>query len=61
MESIHESWKPIFEKHNDIIKKIEKLYDAHGLENIYPQRNQVFRVFEMPVEDIQILLLGQDP
>ena len=61
MESIHKSWKPIFEKHNDIIKNLEKLYDAHGLENIYPQRNQVFRVFEMPLEDIQILLLGQDP
>jgi uracil-DNA glycosylase len=61
MESIHESWKPIFEKHNNIIKKLEELYNTWGVENIYPRRNQVFRVFEMNVEDIQILLLGQDP
>ena len=30
MESIHESWKPIFEKHNDIIKKIEEIYNTWG-------------------------------
>jgi uracil-DNA glycosylase len=41
------------ENHSNIIETLS--------ENIYPPKNQVFRVFEMPLEDIQILLLGQDP
>ncbi len=55
MNKIHISWEPLFDLY-DI--DLEKLY----INNIvYPPYELVFRVFEMDVKDIKILLLGQDP
>ena len=55
MDKIHISWKPLFDLYNI---DLEKLY----IDNIvYPPYELIFRVFEMDVKDIKILLLGQDP
>jgi uracil-DNA glycosylase len=48
----HKSWKTIFDKHN---------INFVANENIYPKENDIYRVFEMDIMDIKILLLGQDP
>lgn len=56
MNNIHESWKLLFNKH---IFDLDKLYDSSNI--IYPSKEQIFRVFEMDMNDIKILLLGQDP
>lgn len=56
MNVYHESWKPLFNKYNF---DVDKLYNV--TEIIYPQKEHLFRVFEMDVKDIKILLLGQDP
>jgi uracil-DNA glycosylase len=56
MENIHPCWFPLF-KELDI--DLNSIYS--GEDEIYPTRTQIFRVFEMDVFDIKIVLLGQDP
>jgi uracil-DNA glycosylase len=52
----HESWEPLFSQYDF---DIDELYA--GPDVVYPKREHLFRVFEMDVKDIKILLLGQDP
>lgn len=56
MTTYHESWKPLFDK---LDVNIDHLYTSTDI--IYPQKNDVFRVFEMDVQNIKVVLLGQDP
>ena len=51
---IHPSWNPLFE-HYDF--DLNDIYEGE----VYPPKEQVFRVFELPVDKIRIVLLGQDP
>lgn len=51
---IHESWKPLFDEYDFDLNDI---YDGE----VYPPKEQVFRAFEIGVQDIRIVLLGQDP
>lgn len=55
MYEIHNSWKPLFDQYE---VDLDTIYES---DEIYPAKNLVFRVFEMDVKDIRILLLGQDP
>ncbi len=56
--NIHESWKPLFDEYiNDI--NLDKIYKTTDI--IYPPKEKIFKVFEMDVKDIKVLLLGQDP
>lgn len=58
---IHESWKPILEElKNDTELKILR---KEILPNIkyYPERENIFNVFQMPLNDIRVVILGQDP
>jgi uracil-DNA glycosylase len=54
--NIHSSWLPIFNKYNFDLDKIYYKPDI-----VYPLRENIFKVFEMDVKDIRVLLLGQDP
>jgi uracil-DNA glycosylase len=56
MNTYHESWKPLFDKFNI---SIDEIYS--GSEVVYPEKEYLFRVFEMDVREIKVLLLGQDP
>ena len=56
MNTYHESWKPLFDKFSI---DIDEIYS--GSEVVYPEKEHLFRVFEMDVKEIKILLLGQDP
>ena len=51
---IHASWQPLFDQWEI---DLDSLYESTA----YPPKELVFRVFEMPVQDIKIVLLGQDP
>jgi len=55
MNYINESWIPLFNKHNI---NIDEIY-AQNI--VYPPKEDIYKVFEMNVNDIQIVLLGQDP
>lgn len=50
------SWKPLTDKYN---LQIEILYEQRV--PVYPPKEHVFKVFQMPVNQIRIVLLGQDP
>lgn len=56
MNTYHKSWEPLFEEFNF---DIDQLYTEK--EEVYPKKEDVFRVFEMDVREIRVLLLGQDP
>lgn len=56
MCNYHKSWEELFDEYNF---NIDKLYS--GKNTIYPKKEDLFKVFTMDVNDIRILLLGQDP
>ena len=56
MNTYHESWKPLFEQF--VFDDIEQMYEK---DEVYPKKEHLFRVFEMDVREIRVLLLGQDP
>ena len=51
---MHLSWKPFFDKYNI---DLSELY----IDKVYPPKDLVFRVFNMDIKEIKIVLLGQDP
>jgi uracil-DNA glycosylase len=55
MYEIHDSWKNLFNQY-DI--NIDEIYE---IGEVYPPKDMVFKVFQMDVKDIRIVLLGQDP
>ena len=57
MNTYHESWKPLFEQY--IFNDIDELY--FGVDTVYPKKEELFKVFEMDIREIKVLLLGQDP
>ena len=55
---MNESWKPFFDKLNII--NLDPLYSSEE-KPVYPEKQNVYRVFEMDVTKIRVVLLGQDP
>ena len=61
---MHSSWEEIFNNYpkidelNSMIKKID---EQRLTKTIYPPKEQVFRVFDLPLKDIKVVILGQDP
>jgi len=54
---IHYSWKELFDNYEF---DIDSIYGSN-IREVYPPKEMLFKVFEMDVKDIKILLLGQDP
>ena len=54
----HKSWKKLFKQYDF---NLDNLYDESSDKVIYPPKDKVFRVFELPVDEIRVVLLGQDP
>lgn len=65
-QTAHSSWKPLIDQFKQTrqqeFEKIEaKMNKVPGLEEfIYPRREDVFRVFKMDLNDIRVLVSGQD-
>lgn len=61
---MHSSWEEIFNNYpkidelNNMIKEID---EQRFTKTIYPPKEQVFRVFDLPLKDIKVVILGQDP
>ena len=53
---IHPSWDPIFLQYEF---DLDFLYSSDTI--IYPEKQNVFKVFEIDVQSIKVVLLGQDP
>jgi uracil-DNA glycosylase len=68
MNLIHESWLSVFQKYNLINNETKSIqlpseitYQIDNNINVYPSQEQIFRIFEINLNEIQIVLLGQDP
>ena len=40
---------------------IKEIDEQRLTKTIYPPKEQVFRVFDLPLKDIKVVILGQDP
>ena len=61
---IHPSWRSFFEqeKQAPYFQKLLFLLDEkYAKTSVFPAQNAVFRVFETPLEVINVVILGQDP
>jgi uracil-DNA glycosylase len=56
MSNYHESWKPLFD---EFIFDLDQVYIEN--DSVYPPKHLIFKVFEMDVREIRVVLLGQDP
>jgi uracil-DNA glycosylase len=57
----HESWKPLFDKLNETHSiNLDAIY-CNEEKPVYPEKENVYKVFEMDVKEIKVVLLGQDP
>jgi len=60
MNNYHSSWSSLFNNisYEKLKENIDIFYETRV---IYPPKECIFRIFEMNVEDIKVVLLGQDP
>ena len=60
---VHDSWIEFLEADENLLKEIgEKLRDEIAAGHRYaPEGNSIFRALQMPVNDVKVLILGQDP
>ncbi len=61
---MHESWKPFLESefNKPYFKELsEFLHDAYETKTIYPQKSLVFSAFTTDLNEIKVVILGQDP
>ncbi|ERK57328.1 uracil-DNA glycosylase [Gemella bergeri ATCC 700627] len=58
------SWKEIFKNYQyrkELGETVDNINVVRRRATIFPPKEQVFRVFELPIEDIKVVILGQDP
>ncbi|AME08718.1 MULTISPECIES: uracil-DNA glycosylase [Gemella] len=58
------SWKEIFKNYQyrkELGETVDNINIVRNRATIFPPKEQVFRVFELPIEDIKVVILGQDP
>ena len=61
---MHESWKPFLKAEFDkpYFKELsEFLHDAYETKTIYPKKAQVFSAFTTDLNEVKVVILGQDP
>ncbi len=58
-EQMHPSWQAALAGHRDLLDRIEA--KVLGDSQITPPVGQVMRAFELPIEQVRVLIVGQDP
>ncbi|MCL1839409.1 uracil-DNA glycosylase [Candidatus Saccharibacteria bacterium] len=61
---MHPSWKPILQEQFETpyFKELSKfLTNAYSSKTIYPPKTQVFSAFTTDLENIKVVIIGQDP
>ena len=56
MDNIHKSWSELFDEYDF---NLESIYSSKI--PVYPKQDDVFRIFKMPLENIKVVVLAQDP
>lgn len=57
-DEVDASWHPIFSKQIDLIESILQQLDG---EQIAPPRELIFRAFRQPLDNVRVIIVGQDP
>ena len=61
---MHDSWKPFLESefNKPYFKELSAfLKDAYEARTVFPKKSQVFTAFTTNLDDIKVVILGQDP
>ena len=58
---IHSSWSQLFEDNIDNLKEIFNSMKKYDPSIIYPSTDKIFKVFQIDLNDINVVLIGQDP
>lgn len=61
---MNSSWKEIFKNYKErekLAKVVDEINNMRKTKTIFPPKNEVFKVFDIPLEDINVVILGQDP
>lgn len=58
LDEVHPSWRAFFSEKVDAINEILSQLDR---ESIAPSRKDIFRAFTFPLDEIRVLIIGQDP
>ncbi|MEY3278310.1 MAG: hypothetical protein RLZZ426_796 [Actinomycetota bacterium] len=60
--AVHPEWLPFFSLHESLLLQIfESLSSKFSVEVITPTLPNIFRAFELPVSQIRVVIVGQDP
>ena len=59
-EQMHPSWQAALADAKPLLQSIESKLDQHPGEYV-PAKDLVMRAFEQPLDDIRVLIVGQDP
>ncbi|WP_264913358.1 uracil-DNA glycosylase [Rhodoluna lacicola] len=59
-EQMHSSWQAALASTRPLLENIEAKLNAHPGEFV-PPIHQVMRAFEQPLDDVRVLIVGQDP
>jgi uracil-DNA glycosylase len=57
LDEVEQSWRPLFSEHYATINVI---LNSLG-DNFTPARSEIFRAFRAPLDEVKVLVLGQDP
>ena len=61
---MHESWKPFLDSEFEkpYFKELSNfLHDAYAKKTIFPPKQKVFRAFSTDLNQVKVVILGQDP
>lgn len=61
---MHPTWKNIFDNYNKIDQlndTIQKINSRRRHTTIFPNEHEIFRVFDIGLDSIKVVILGQDP
>ena len=58
--SEYPEWAPFFTR-PDVVAILETIDTTVSSRSFYPESNNIFRVFSLPLQQIRVVILGQDP
>jgi uracil-DNA glycosylase len=62
LSGVHKSWLPILKDALDSNPGLEKFVsDTRDNNHVYPKPEHVFNAFKLGIDDIKVVILGQDP
>lgn len=64
MNIIDKSWEEIFKnysEYDELIKLNNDIEKQRETKIIFPKKNEVYKVFSLPIDKIKVVILGQDP